>query len=119
MCLDIVYKRHYPPLHVIRKGWKGFTYNTYSDYYTTPIQSASIQFREGVWDEDPNDGNWLNPPYKLGFHIFDTKEEALVWFQHWGAYIHIKEVEYTDIVAEGRQSGHKVIVAKRVRILCA
>ena len=57
--------------------------------------------------------------YLSGFHIFKTSDNigAENWLQACGDYGQLWKVEYKDVIAHGTESGVKVIVAKRMKLI--
>ncbi len=50
--------------------------------------------------------------YKAGFHIYASREAARE-----SGYNVVKRVKFKEVIATGRQNGHKVIVAKKVLVM--
>jgi hypothetical protein len=126
MCLSTV--EEIPQYIVKRKkkiGWKifyGSSPNALKPYmYSVGGKEFSRTFRFKVGTFRYKVGKWytstkgsLGPypnNYNAGFHIYRTRDEARTQSK----YIH--KVEYDNVVAYGKQSGQRVVVAQKMRIL--
>lgn len=128
MCLRTVIKIYAEPDKEIWRGWKAFRQD----------HSGTLYFPYWPPSGDSDDKNnatvigmWLHSStgetetdqrpyetYPLGFHIFQTKEAATNWAaDHIYRNNVIREVEATDVVAEGTQRDGAVFVARKMRIL--
>ena len=108
---------------------KGFKVGYFDgDYFITCNELYYIQLREWVKDESNkklccyniDDNGEYDDEYDSGFHIFLTEEAAKDWamsYQVSYRQLQCVSVEFSDIVAYGKQRNRDVVVAKKIKVL--
>jgi len=88
-------------------------------YYTSDMFGWRCgTVKKNKWVTDPWEGlieSECGNYYKSGFHVFNCLTAAEWW--RLDAETHIVKVKYRDVVAQGRQNGYSVSVARQIRIL--
>jgi hypothetical protein len=88
-------------------------------------RSKNVQYKKNRWYKSTNkviESYWANIRYKSGFHIYknitsarDLKRDFRGDFPS-GKFA-IYKVQFKDVVAKGRESKGKVIVAKQMKLI--
>jgi hypothetical protein len=99
-------------------GWKmfyGFNSEDLRPYLYPPNGNklSIFGYKIGKWYTSTKEILGFYPTYESGFHIYQTKKEAISRHNSWNVH----KVEYDDVVAYGKQDGQRVIVARKMRIL--
>ncbi len=111
MCLDTIDKE-------IKKtkgfGWKVFEERArglHPAFFDLPY---SKPFKVNVWVTETRNTLRING-YDAGFHVFEKEADANLYLR-WRFRIVTRKVKYDNVVATGKQSGLKVIVARKIFI---
>jgi len=103
----------------VETGWKIF--EIYDKELYPWINWGHNPYKVGEWNADKREAKIISivGSYISGYHIFKTRKAAR---ERKSGSIKtslsvIRKVEYSHVVAEGFESGEKVIVARRMRVL--
>lgn len=115
MCLWEVFRTYDPPKQEVRKAYKILHLGRFTPYYGIELTEDWLEAEELKYGLTACDEPYTK--YPCGFHCYVDKASAKRMEEKFSSTSNIRAVEIDLIVAEGREQEHKVVVARKLRLL--